>query len=339
MTSLTTGKAWAVRCLAVLVAATVLAIGVTHPAAAVQNGPDPTFQSTTINGTSTATTYEPTDAADQANARGSPEQRMPGAHHSFSVWRGGHASIPDHTIYRPAELQAVHYKLPIVVWANGGCRHSNMEYHYFLTTFASYGVFIVANGAPENPYEPTDLTPLLSPQPEMLIQGIDWALQENGDRTSPYFGQLDPQRILVMGQSCGGYEAIDASADPRVRSTIIWNSGANPDHPMSVRDLHSPVLFAEGGTFDHWRWDAIVGYQLAEVPAVHATGAKGGHTAWWDDQSTPPPSEQQKEPLPVAAQWLAFTLYGSEDGRTYFLGENCGLCGQQGWTVESKNWD
>lgn len=278
--------------------------------------------------------------ADRAAESGTDENRMPGPHRSYPVWRGGHASLPEHTIFRPADVRKVPYQMPIVVWANGGCRDSNEEYRYFLTTFASYGVFIVANGAPENPFVAADLTGVVSPQPDDLITGIDWALAQNSNRKSPYFQRLDAGRVLVMGQSCGGWEATDASSDARVTSTIIWNSGANPRNMSGMADLHAPVLFAYGGVTDHVAWDAIASYQLAEVPAVLASGSEGGHTNWWDapPEGTPPPSDQQKEPLPVAANWLAFTLYGSSDGRHYFLGEDCGLCMQPGWTVESKNW-
>ena len=76
--------------------------------------------------------------------------------------------------------------MPVVVWANGGCRTSNEEYRYFLTTFASYGTFIVANGAPGNAFtlEPQGL---VKPRPELLTQAIDWAIAQDADRQSPYY--------------------------------------------------------------------------------------------------------------------------------------------------------
>jgi len=265
--------------------------------------------------------------------------RMPGQEQSYPVWRGGHASLPDHTVLRPADLRRVPYRLPIVVWANGGCRHSNEEYRYFLTTFASYGVFIVANGAPENPYVVAELAPVVTPQPKLLTDGIDWAIAQNASPRSPYYGRLDVNRILLMGQSCGGWEAADASADRRVKGTIIWNSGANPQHMTGIENLHAPLLLAYGGAFDHVAWDAEVTYRLSKVPTVLAIG-EGGHTNWWDDPpaGSPRPSAQQREPLPVAANWLALTLYRSPRARAYFVGDSCGLCNRPGWTVESKNW-
>jgi hypothetical protein len=83
------------------------------------------------------------------------EKTMPDPSHGFAVWRGGDASLPDHTIIRPADLNKVKFQMPIVVWGNGGCRDTNEEFHYFLTHFAAYGYFIVANGPPENPYDRT----------------------------------------------------------------------------------------------------------------------------------------------------------------------------------------
>jgi hypothetical protein len=143
-----------------------------------------------------------------------------------------------------------------------------------------------------------------------------------------------------MGQSCGGYEAVDASGDPRVTSTIVWNSGANPQHPTGVLDLHAPVLLAHGELIDHVSAMTIATYQAVEVPVVMVSNPDAGHTNWWDDPSdgSPPPSAQQKAPLPIAANWMAMTLYGSAAARRFFLGDKCGLCSQPGWTVSSKNW-
>lgn len=280
-----------------------------------------------------------TSAQSAVSSRSPSAGQLPGPHRSYPVWRGGHASLPGHTVLRPAVLEDVPYRMPVVVWANGGCRESNEEFRYFLRTFASYGTFIVANGAPDNPYEPTELTGVARPRPELLTQAIDWAVTQNADRQSPYYRRLDPGRVLVMGQSCGGWEAVDASSDRRVTSTILWNSGTNPHHPTGVFDLHAPLLVAHGERSDTAAQHAVATYEAAAVPAVLISHPAGGHTNWWDD---PPegsaPSAAQRVPGPIAAAWMAMTLYGSEAGRRHFLGPACGLCSQDGWSVSSKNW-
>jgi hypothetical protein len=264
----------------------------------------------------------------------------PGPQHQFAVAREGDPSLPDHTILRPANLRAVHFKLPIVVWGNGGCRDSNEEYHYFLTHFAAYGFLIVANGPPQNPYNPGELTGLVNPQPQKLIAGINWAVRENSDPRSHYYLRLDPHRVAVMGQSCGGWETMDASADPRVETSIVWDSGLNPYSPSDVTKLHAPVLYAYGGLTDFLNWNAIGSYELTAVPTVLADNTGAGHTGMWDSPSPPaqPPGPYQNDPLVVGAEWLDFTLYGATGGQNFFVGLSCGLCTRQGWTVQSKNW-
>lgn len=259
---------------------------------------------------------------------------IPGPQHSFPIVREGASDLPDHTLIRPASPEQASFKLPVVVWGNGGCRDSNEEYHYFLTHFAAYGFFIVANGPPENAYHPEELQGIADPQPSKLIAAIDWAVKHAGDY------RLDTSRIAVMGQSCGAWEGLDASADKRVISTVAWNNGGDP-HAGDVAKLHAPVLYVRGGQNDYTSAETIQSYQRTTVPAILANLEPAGHTGLWDDPTppTPPPGPYQDEPLLVGAQWLAFTLYGDAAARQFFLGDTCGLCKRPDWTVESKSWD
>src|SRR5580693_6628481 len=54
--------------------------------------------------------------------------------------------LPSHTLYRPRDLSAVKGKLPVIAWANGGCRNENTAFRIFLTEIASHGYVIVAIG-------------------------------------------------------------------------------------------------------------------------------------------------------------------------------------------------
>ena len=261
---------------------------------------------------------------------------VPGSGQAFAVTREGDASLPDHTIFRPADLGAPRFKLPIVVWGNGGCRESNEEFRYFLTTLGSMGYFVVANGAPENPYVPSQATGLVRPQPRKLIEAIDWAIAQNASPASRFHDRLDPTRVVAMGQSCGGGEAIDASADPRVDATIAWNP-----YFGDARVLHAPVLYVSGGAGDYTVANTLAQWERTTVPAVYADKSDGGHTDMWDDpiDGSPSPTPLQREPVAIAPAWMAFVLYGREAGRGFFLGAGCGLCARPGWTVRTKGWD
>jgi dienelactone hydrolase len=266
-----------------------------------------------------------------AAVRGAATPRLPGPEHAFAVTRQGDPELPDHTILRPADLDAPGFKLPLVLWANGGCRQSNEEFRYFLTRLASYGVFVVANGAPANPYRPEQLGGIVTPDPQLLIDAMDWAL------ASRFRDHIDTSRIVVMGQSCGGWEAVDASRDERVRTTIVWNNGAGP-LAGNVANLHAPTLFVSGGVGDYTLALTLTGYARATVPAVYADHSGGGHTGLWDDNPDGTHTPLQDEPPLLAAHWLRFMLYGRPASRAFFLGDRCGLCTRPRWTVRSKNW-
>ena len=58
-----------------------------------------------------------------------------------------------------------------------------------------------------------------------LIDALNWTIGENGCLASRHYRKLDTAKIAIMGQSCGGVQAIDASADPRVTLAVVWDSG------------------------------------------------------------------------------------------------------------------
>ena len=83
------------------------------------------------------------------------------------------ASLPTHTIYRPANL---HGDYPIVLWGNGSCVNSNFSYREFLSEIASHGFIVIAIGpyressAPRQarPSDPADWVPFETHYSQML---------------------------------------------------------------------------------------------------------------------------------------------------------------------------
>src|SRR5688572_19352650 len=80
-----------------------------------------------------------------------------------------------------------------------------------------------------------------------LVAAIDWLGREAADSSSRFYQKVDTTRVAAMGMSCGGLMAYNISADPRVATVGIWNSGLlNPDEKI-YNGLHSSVIIITGG--------------------------------------------------------------------------------------------
>ena len=239
--------------------------------------------------------------------------------------------LPGHTVYRPSNLAAVTEPMPIVVWGNGACRADGTWFQEFLTPLAAHGVLVIASGRPGGSGSTTS---------DMLIDAIDWAIEENTRAGSKYRGRLDTDAVAAMGQSCGGLEAIGASSDPRVASTVLWNSGIFPSGGLggvdktALQRLHAPVAWFTGGESDIAYSNAVDDYQRvpSRIPAVIGHYGDVGHMGLFTDP------EVEREIVGVAADWLDATLFGNASARAEFVGRDCGLCSGTEWAIQSKNW-
>jgi dienelactone hydrolase len=254
--------------------------------------------------------------------------------------RTGHYAA-EYTVYRPADLDRVRGRLPVVVFGNGACRHtSNNELLTLETLLAAHGFVVVAVGGFDGPA----LTENGSPEPQVITDAITWAERENGRRGSALRDRLDTRRIGVTGHSCGGIEALVAGADPRVKSVLSLDSGFFADGTLgygreNLRKLHTPVLFVDGGPDDVAYPNSGANYDLVTVPAVRATNPAAGHTGFvYGQRAGNPDPSIREEAVRVLVAWFDFTLNGNRAARDYFLGSACGLCATPGWTVTSKNF-
>ena len=258
----------------------------------------------------------------------------------YSVTVESYRTLPTHTAYHPSDLNAWggSKRLPIVSWGNGACARNGMAFATFLTQIASHGYLAIAVGPkvvpPGPPPEPTI-------DDHLLLDAIDWAGRQNGDPSSPLFNKIDTTKIAVMGQSCGGLQALAVSNDPRITTTVVWNSGALPagstspalkqsaGNKNSLNLLHGPVAYFIGGPSD-------VAYPNAEDDFARITKVpvfKGNLNVGHGGTYRQPGGGWFGE---VAVAWLDYQLKGNADAAKWFVGSDCRLCKEPVWSVEKK---
>jgi hypothetical protein len=184
-----------------------------------------------------------------------------------------------------------------------------------------------------------------------------WAKVQNGKDGSPYKGKLDIASIAVMGQSCGGLQALEAAGDPRVKTAVILNSGiirntaplpegagqtkgpamrvpipglVLPGSPETLKKLHTPVIYVIGGESDIAFQNAEQDFSEIGVPVFKANMDTGHNGTYWQ-----PHGGKFAE---VATEWLLWQLKGDKKASATFTGEQCGLCKVSEWKVARKNW-
>lgn len=255
------------------------------------------------------------------------------------------ASLPTHTVYRPEDLTPFKggKRLPIVAWGNGACANVGTYFQVFLTKVASEGFMVIAIGpkdAVRQPAQPGSAIPPPATKASQLNDAIDWAIAENRREGSPYYGRLDPKKVAVMGQSCGGLQAIEASSDPRVKTTMIWNSGVlneeAPGRPKlsnatkdSLKAFHAPVAYILGGPIDVAYPNGEDDFRrIGHVPVFKAN-LNVGHGGTFRH----PNGGRYAD---VASAWLKWRLNGDRKAGKMFDGPNCGLCVDPVWKVEKK---
>jgi hypothetical protein len=257
-------------------------------------------------------------------------------------------SLPTHTVYRPTNLDPFKGgKLPIVAWGNGGCINSGRAYEHFLTKIASHGFLVIAIGPDNVPppdlsgLKPGDPLPPLPPSAishaSQLVDAIDWAIAQNSRAGSPYQGKLNPEAVAVMGQSCGGMQAIAVSRDPRVKTSVIWNSGVfNMPNGMAqatkddLKSFHAPVAYFIGGPTDIAYANAEDDFTRIEAVPVFNANLHVGHGGTYQQPNGGWFGE-------VAVAWLSWRLKADKQAGKMFEGPKCGLCVDPAWTVKKKN--
>jgi hypothetical protein len=166
-----------------------------------------------------------------------------------------------------------------------------------------------------------------------LVAAIDWIAKEANDPASRFYQKVEAGRVAAMGMSCGGLMSYGASADPRVATVGIWNSGLiQPDEKIFV-SLHSPVIIVTGGESDIAYANGKRDFETlpAKIPVFYGVYPSVGHGGTYN--------EDNGGAFGVAAvAWLKWQLMGdtSAKGKGYFVGANCGICADAKWQSASR---
>ena len=286
----------------------------------------------------------------------------------FPAMKEAVASLPDHVVYRPANLAAMgNTKLALYIYGNGGCSDDGASSRLHLLEIASHGYLAIAPGRilsgpgiTPRPAPPAPPAPPAAPAPpgsgaappvpaltartsyKDLLWAIDGALAQNANPKSPYHNHIDPNAIAVSGFSCGGVQALRIGSDPRVKTVVAMNTGlfSEPtplpemDVPKSaLTALHTPVFYLLGGETD-------IAYpngtddvkRISHIPVFYANLLGVGHGGtYWEPHGG-------KAAAAVVA-WLDWQLRGNQKAARNFVGKDCALCTDKAWKIEKKKID
>ncbi|MBP3566965.1 MAG: alpha/beta hydrolase [Paraprevotella sp.] len=261
-----------------------------------------------------------------------PENGGSGRYKAFAITE---KSLPDFVVYRPVDINRVIHregKLPVMVYANGGCMNTSVHVEKMLTEIASHGYIVIAIGEMQN--YPHDRKENSTPA-SMLVDAMNWIVERNADSTSVYYNKVDIDKIAAAGHSCGGAQVLAVANDSRIKTYLILNAGMG-DMMMagaskkSLKQLHAPIIYMIGGKDDIAYTNARKDYAaIKKVPVVFADMPKAGHGATF---AQPFGGDFAK----MCIRWMDWQLKGREQNAKLFL--EADLKDFPEWTMESKNF-
>jgi dienelactone hydrolase len=277
-------------------------------------------------------------------------------------------------VYRPKDVPAAagRRKLGVYIWGNGGCSGDSVrEARFHLTEIASHGYVAIAPGkllsGPRAPKMSDQEREKIGGENRAtaakMIAALDWIMAENARKGSPYAGAIDPARVTVAGNSCGGLIAMTAAQDPRVKAIIMTNSGlfaagnapgrggragggqpaagappaaapqaaaaALPSNKEDLAKLHTPVLYIVGGPEDTAEANALDDFKkIDHVPVFLATQPGAGHIGTFH--------EPRGEDTKLEMDWMKWQFDNDHAAARTFVGPDCTLCTDYRWVVYRK---
>jgi len=230
------------------------------------------------------------------------------------------SSTPGFTVYKPSDMKGIVAKqgrLPIFVFGNGACSHDSSYYIPMFASMVKSGYIVIAVGDNENKPDSGNHDMSTIGKDDNLLDAVDWISKESVKPWSDLCNNVDIFNIAVGGHSCGGAQAMSVSYDPRIKSTIMFNSGLG-DIEMAgastrnLKDLHNPIIYLIGGPEDIAYKNAALDYQrIDKVPAV-SVNYNVGHGGTYGQEDGGVVGK-------VALLWLDWNLKGKKEASKYFF--------------------
>jgi hypothetical protein len=238
---------------------------------------------------------------------------------------------PIFNVTRPIDLTRAATLLPVVVWANGGCLRSDFSWSPLFERWASAGFVVLSlSSASDNLL---DMLGQTTKQEHAAL--IDWAIAQN--KSGPYAGRLDVERIMVAGNSCGGVTALEvAGSDDRIAGVFVLSgsSAINSVNEPVMAAIKRPVGYVVGGPEDIAGKNAAGDYDALRegVPAMIVNRREGDHPTVSTDAKILP------QDADIALNWMHLVLYGSKDAYADLTSPLvCDKCVAGDWTLKSKH--
>ena len=245
------------------------------------------------------------------------------------------ASMPDFVVYRPKDMLHAHARcgaMPLLMFGNGGCMDTSIDYEKMLSEIASHGYVVVAIGEMQD--KKNDRKEGHTPSSE-LKRGLEWMIAQSQTTGSDYYQNVDTSRIAAAGHSCGGAQVLANCADSRIKTCLILNAGMG-DMEMagasreSLKGLHAPIIYMVGGPSDVAYQNAQKDYErIGHVPVVLADHPASGHGGTYYQSHGGDYGR-------MVIDWMDWQLKGKKENAEIFL--NGQLEDYAGWTVKAKNF-
>jgi len=243
-------------------------------------------------------------------------------------------TLQDFTIYRPENLKLAvkkEGKLPLIVFANGGCNNTSITHEKVLSEIASHGYIVIALGPLQMRIDDREIE---KAETSMMFDAIDWITNQNSNKKGDYYKKVDLDKIAVGGESCGGAQVLFVADDPRIKTYLMYNIGIG-DMTMagasrkSLPNFHGPVVYIVGGKSDVAYSNALLDFaRIDKVPVAFANLVEGGHMGTFAEK-------YGGSFATMSLDWLDWQFKG-KDNSAVFLEKD--LSKYPGWTMDTKNF-